>query len=177
MFGVRVRTVILLMAAVSVTAYGDQARTNRQARPAAKTVPKARSAAKAGTPLTPEQQELFDTGGQIYRNICAACHQPDGRGKEKIAPSLVASAFATGRPEIPIRIVLNGKQGNVGLMPPLGSALNNEQIAGVVTYIRREWGHKASAVDPDTVKNVRSQVSDRTKPWTNDELRSPGKGN
>ena len=32
-------------------------------------------------------------------------------------------------------------------MPPLGSALTDEQIAAVLTYIRREWGQTASPVD------------------------------
>ena len=32
-------------------------------------------------------------------------------------------------PSIPARIVLNGKEGSVGLMPPLGSILTDEQIA------------------------------------------------
>ncbi len=177
MFGARARTIVLMIAAMSVTAYGYQAKAVRQTKPAAKTAtrPAGRAAARPAKPLTPEQQELFETGSQVYKNICSACHQPDGRGKEKMAPSLIGSAFALGRPGIPIRIVLNGKQGDVGLMPPLGGTLNDEQIAGVLTYIRHEWGQNASPVDPDTVKSVRSQTSDRTKPWTNDELRSLGK--
>lgn len=181
MFGVRARTIVLIIAAASVTAYGSQAKATRQAHPGpgTKTTTKPASKAtpgKAAKPLTPEQQELFENGKLIYNAICSACHQPDGRGKEKIAPDLVGSALTVGSAGIPIRILLNGKQGDVGLMPPLGSTLNDEQIAGIVTYIRREWGHKASPVDPDTVKNVRSQTADRTKPWTTDELRSAGKG-
>ena len=36
---------------------------------------------------------------EVYRNICQACHQPDGRGQDKLAPSLVGSplALAAGR--------------------------------------------------------------------------------
>ena len=30
-------------------------------------------------------------------------------------------------------------------MPPVGSALNDEQIAAVLTYVRREWGQTAHA--------------------------------
>lgn len=166
MFGVKARTIVLMVAAVSVSAYGYQAKTTRPAKPAA-----GKSAGKTA-PLTPEQQELFKAGSQVYQNICSACHQPDGQGKEKMAPSLVGSAFAVGAAEIPIRIVLNGKQGDVGLMPPLGGTLTDEQIAGVLTYIRREWGHTASPVDPDAVKRLRSQTASRTQPWTNDELQA-----
>jgi mono/diheme cytochrome c family protein len=167
MFGVKARTVVLMVAAASVSSYGYQAKALRQAKPAAK-----KAAGKAATPLTPRQQELFKAGSEVYQNVCSVCHQPDGQGKEKLAPSLVGSAFAVGRAEIPIRIVLNGKQGDVGLMPPLAGTLNDEEIAGVLTYIRREWGHTASPVDPDTVKSLRSQTASRTKPWTNDELQT-----
>ena len=55
-------------------------------------------------------------------------------------------------------------------MPPVGAVLSDDQIAGVLTYIRREWGQPGSAVDPATVKTVRQLTSDRKRPWTNDEL-------
>jgi len=56
------------------------------------------------------------------------------------------------------------------LMPPVGSTLNDEQIAGVLTYIRREWGQDGSPVDAATVANVREMVAGRTRPWKHDEL-------
>ncbi len=121
-------------------------------------------------PLTAEEQQRFDAGRDIYKNICQACHQPDGRGQERVAPSLVGSALALASPDIPARILLNGKEGPVGLMPPVGSVLSDDQIAGVLTYVRREWGQPGSAVDPATVKSVRELTAGRTRPWTNDEL-------
>ncbi len=104
-------------------------------------------AAPAAAPLTAEEQQRFVAGREVYQTLCAACHQPDGRGRELVAPPLVGSEFALGPAEIAVRIVLNGKEGSTGLMPPLGSALSDEQIAATLTYIRREWGHTASAVD------------------------------
>ena len=121
-------------------------------------------------PLTPEEQQRFNAGQDVYKNICQACHQPDGRGQEKVAPSLVGSAFALASPDIPARILMNGKEGPVGLMPPVGSTLSDDQIAGVLTYIRREWGQDGSPVDVATVKQVRALTADRTRPWKNDEL-------
>jgi len=121
-------------------------------------------------PLTAEEQQRFDAGRDIYKNICQACHQPDGRGQERVAPSLVGSTLALASPDIPARILLNGKEGPVGLMPPVGSVLSDDQIAGVLTYVRREWGQPGSAVDPATVKSVRELTAGRTRPWTNDEL-------
>jgi mono/diheme cytochrome c family protein len=61
-------------------------------------------------------------------------------------------------------------EGPIGLMPPLGSALDDDQIAAVLTYVRREWGHTASAVSPDEVKEIRGLTRARTRPWTAAEL-------
>jgi mono/diheme cytochrome c family protein len=113
---------------------------------------------------------LLHAGRDVYQTLCAACHQPDGRGREQLAPSLIGSELALGAPGIAARIVLNGKEGSVGLMPPLGSVLTNEQVAAALTYVRREWGHSASAIAPDAVGQVRAATNGRTRPWTNDEL-------
>jgi mono/diheme cytochrome c family protein/glucose/arabinose dehydrogenase len=135
-------------------------------------------------PLTPEQQQRYDAGAEIYKSICVGCHQPDGRGKEKIAPSLVESRYVTGfDASAPARILLAGKEGPIGLMPPLGGSLSDEQIASVLTYIRREWGHTASPVAPDDVREIRGLTKTRTRPWTDQELQGgrggrggPGRG-
>jgi mono/diheme cytochrome c family protein/glucose/arabinose dehydrogenase len=127
-------------------------------------------------PLTAEEQVRFKAGQEVYRNICQACHQPDGRGQEKLAPSLVGSALALAPAEVPARILLNGKEGAIGLMPPVGSVLSDDQIAGVLTYIRREWGQDGSPVEPALVKNVRAATADRTRPWTNPELMEIAQG-
>ena len=78
--------------------------------------------------------------------------------------------MTTAPAEIPIRILLNGKEGAFGLMPAIGGKLNDEQIANVLTYVRREWGQAASPVDADTVKAVRALSAGRSRPWTDDEL-------
>jgi mono/diheme cytochrome c family protein/glucose/arabinose dehydrogenase len=124
----------------------------------------------AATPFTPAEQARFDAGRVLYQNICLPCHQANGRGLEGIAPPLVGSEFALGPPAIPIRILLGGKEGSTGLMPALGASLSDEQIAGVLTYIRREWGQSGSPVDPALVTPVRAETAGRTRPWTNDEL-------
>jgi mono/diheme cytochrome c family protein len=135
-------------------------------------------------PLTPEQQHRFDQGADLYKSICIGCHQADGRGKEKIAPSLVDSRYVTGFDAgAPTRILLAGKEGAIGLMPPLGGSLSDDQIASLLTYVRREWGHTASPVEPDDVKEIRGLTKTRTRPWTDSELQAvrggrggPGRG-
>ena len=120
--------------------------------------------------LTAEEQRRFDAGRDIYRNLCQGCHQPDGRGEDKRAPALIGAALTLAAAEIPTRILLNGKEGAFGLMPPIGSKLNDEQIAGVLTYVRREWGQAGTPVDAGTVKAVRALSIGRTRPWTDAEL-------
>ena len=127
-------------------------------------------AANPVTPLTAAEQQRFDAGRDVYRNVCQSCHQPDGRGLERVAPPLVGSVLALAPAEITSRILLNGKQGPVGLMPPIGSTLDDEQIASVLTYIRREWGQTGDPVDAATVKATRVETASRTRPWTHDEL-------
>jgi putative membrane-bound dehydrogenase-like protein len=124
----------------------------------------------AVTPLTSEEQQRFDAGRDIYRSICQACHQPDGRGQDRVAPSLIGSRLLFAPAGIPARILLNGKEGAIGLMPPIGSALGDEQIANVLTYVRREWGQTGTPVDHATVNAIRASTAGRTRPWTDDEL-------
>jgi mono/diheme cytochrome c family protein len=128
-------------------------------------------------PLTAEQQKRFDGGAELYKNICVGCHQEDGRGKERLGGNLVDSQFVNAPdPTAMIRILLAGKEGQIGLMPPLGASLTDEQIASALTYVRRSWGHTAAPVDPINVMEVRSLTKGRTKPWTDQELQTAGRG-
>jgi mono/diheme cytochrome c family protein/glucose/arabinose dehydrogenase len=124
--------------------------------------------------LTVDEQRRYDAGREVYKNVCQACHQPDGRGQDKVAPSLIDSPLALAAAEIPARILLNGKEGPIGLMPPIGSTLDDEQLASVLTYIRREWGQPGTPVDPATVTEVRKSTAGRTRPWTDAELMTLG---
>ncbi len=129
-------------------------------------------------PLTAAEQQLFDTGKQVYSTLCTACHQANGQGMDSLAPALADSEWVLGKPDVLPRIVLHGLAGPIKVngrtwafeMPPLGAALSDEQIAGVVTYIRREWEHTASPVSVETVKAIRAEHKDRTKSWTAEEL-------
>ena len=128
-------------------------------------------------PLTAEEQKLFTAGAELYKNICSGCHQPDGRGKEKLAPTLVESRYTIGPDgSAAARILLAGKEGTIGLMPPLGGALNDDQIASVLTYVRREWGNTGAPVSVEDVREVRGLTKTRTRPWTDAELTPAGRG-
>ena len=55
-------------------------------------------------------------------------------------------------------------------MPPLGTTFTDDQIAEVLTYVRRSWGNQGSAVEPGAVAGVRKDTTGRTRPWTEKEL-------
>ena len=128
-------------------------------------------------PLTAEQQKRYAAGAVIYKNVCLGCHQEDGRGRDKIAANLVGSSYVMNADPTPaIRILLSGKEGQIGLMPPVGPAMNDDQIAAALTYIRRTWGNTATAVDPLNVMEQRGLSRDRNRPWTDAELTAPARG-
>lgn len=123
--------------------------------------------------LTRPQKLMRERGGKTFLSICAACHQPNGMGLPGVAKRLVGSPWVLGPDEALIRIVLDGKHSDNPpmTMPPLAS-LDDLTIASVLTYIRREWGHKAAPVEVSTVTEVRRQVAGRTEPWTDEELKA-----
>jgi mono/diheme cytochrome c family protein/glucose/arabinose dehydrogenase len=131
--------------------------------------------------LTPNEQELFVKGKELYTTICMGCHQPSGFGAEGIAPPLVDSEWVLGGPDRIVRILLHGLSGPIRVnnrsftmeMPPLGAALDDQSMAATLTYIRREWGHTASAVSPAQVTAIRGKIGHRTAPWTEGELLAP----
>ncbi len=134
-------------------------------------------------PLSPGEQKLFATGQQVYSTLCTACHQPNGQGMDGLAPSLIDSEWVLGNPDILPKIVINGLTGPIKVngqswaleMPPLGAALSDEQVAGVLTYIRREWDHTAAPIALDVVGKIRAETKSRTKGWTAEELGMAGK--
>jgi mono/diheme cytochrome c family protein len=121
-------------------------------------------------PLTADEQKRFAAGREIYSNVCAGCHQADGRGKEKMAPSLIGSRYVVGNAAVTARILLAGKEGAGGMMPPFAASLTDEQIAAVITYLRREWGHTASPVERADVREVRGLTASHKGPWSDEEL-------
>ena len=55
-------------------------------------------------------------------------------------------------------------------MPAFGGALDDQQISSILTYLRREWGHTASPVDPELVKAIRATTAGHTDAWSPEEL-------
>jgi len=139
-------------------------------------------AAPKVTALTKVELARLEKGKVIFTSLCAPCHQPHGYGLDGLAPPLVDSDWVLGKPDVTAKIVLNGLGGPIKVgnrtwdlsMPPMGM-LSDEDVASVLTYIRREWEHNGSPVDAKFVAGVRKQSADHPNSWTADELRPPAK--
>ena len=113
--------------------------------------------------------ERFENGKVLFTAICATCHQTTGRGLDGLAPPLLDSEWVLGSPERIIRIVLHGLRGPIVVLGrehtgdmPAFKALEDEQLAAILTYVRREWGHPASPIDAAAVKATRAATTNQT---------------
>jgi mono/diheme cytochrome c family protein/glucose/arabinose dehydrogenase len=130
-----------------------------------------------GPALSAEDQKRFESGKAMYEATCLACHQPHGLGQEGLAPPLVGSEWVAGPENRLIRIVMHGLRGPIKVkkqayeldMPALG-VLEDEQIADVLTYVRREWGNTGAPVTVSTVKRIREETAKREDAWTEADL-------
>lgn len=129
-------------------------------------------------PLSVEQQRLAKLGQIHYATTCAPCHQPHGKGLPNVAPPLDGSPWVTGNPERLVPIILHGIYGYLDIngqqwnhhMPGLAELLDDETLAGVLTYIRRSWENNASPIEPKLVSTIRARNAKREVPWTVSEL-------
>ncbi len=117
-------------------------------------------------------------GRAIFTKLCAACHQPNGEGKEGLAPPLAGSEWikASSGDRL-VRIVLNGVTGPIHVqgqtwnltMPPWRENLDDEQIATVLNFIRSKWGGEGAAKIKDDLSEA-ARAETHPKPMTEEEL-------
>jgi mono/diheme cytochrome c family protein len=132
--------------------------------------------------------EVYAKGRKVYQLSCQVCHQASGLGAPGQFPPLADSEWVLAEsPNRIIRIVLNGLQGPIEVkgqpynnaMVPWRDVLDDESIAAVLTYIRRQkdWKHSASEVKTELVKAIREKTKDRSEPWSGPEVLAIPLGN
>ncbi|HLZ54374.1 MAG TPA: c-type cytochrome [Verrucomicrobiae bacterium] len=107
--------------------------------------------------------ERIDMGKRLFTSVCAACHQPTGRGLPNVFPPLAGSDFLNADKNRAIQTVIFGRQGEVvvnGLkfnnsMPSF--PLTDQDIANVLTFVYNSFGNSGLEVTPAEVKSLRSQ--------------------
>ena len=125
-------------------------------------------APKAVTTLTGDAKRLFELGAEVYRREahCITCHQADGQGLPAAQfPPIAKSEWVTGSPERLIRLALHGLMGPIevngvkypGQVPMTAfKGLSDQELAGVLTYVRNSFGNQAAPITPAQVAEQRA---------------------
>ncbi|MEJ7768185.1 MAG: c-type cytochrome [Chitinophagaceae bacterium] len=112
---------------------------------------------------------MSEGGAKIYSTYCQSCHQQNGKGDGNRFPPLDSSEWVIGKKrgdkERLIALLLNGMEGPIEVkgvpytntMPAHGF-LSNEDAALVLTFIRNNFGNKASGISSADVNEVRKTL-------------------
>jgi glucose/arabinose dehydrogenase/mono/diheme cytochrome c family protein len=108
--------------------------------------------------------ESLTGGKQVYDMYCMVCHMSNGKGAPGMNPPLIDTEYVLGDKERLIKIVLNGLSEPIeikgefyqNIMAP-HAYLSDEQIADVLTFVRKSWGNDASPVTAAEVAQVRAK--------------------
>lgn len=91
-----------------------------------------------------------------------ACHGVTGAGLPGYAPNLIGNAVTLGDPGALARHLLIGGPSRSGqwssVMPPFARQLDDAELAAVATWIRSQWGNRATPVSPDMVAQQRARL-------------------
>jgi nitrite reductase (NO-forming) len=118
--------------------------------------------------IAKDKDEKVVMGRRIFSTICAACHQPTGRGVPNVFPPLAGSDFLNADKNRAIKIVINGRQGELvvngqrfnNTMPKF--PLTDHDIANVLTFVYNSFGNSGIEVTPEEVAALRAEPPDTT---------------
>jgi mono/diheme cytochrome c family protein len=106
----------------------------------------------------PATDEELVEGQRLYMIHCATCHSPEGRGVADLLPPLAGTDWVTGDKSRLIQTVLFGLSGPVTVNGavydqemPAAAHLTDDEIAAILTFIRKSFGNDANAVIPGEV--------------------------
>src|SRR5437764_6397648 len=144
-------------------------------------VPAAKKAAAAGPGGGQQAAELSpaERGKKVFLANCATCHQATGLGVPGQYPPLAGSEFVINGTRRPAMIVLKGLEGpltvkgghfGTAVMQPWDKTLTDQKIADVLTYIRSEWGNKASPVTAEQIAGLRKELANHPGSWHEADL-------
>jgi mono/diheme cytochrome c family protein/glucose/arabinose dehydrogenase len=132
-----------------------------------------------------EQKQLLARGETIYKELCFACHGPDGKGMPMhgakpgttMAPPLAGSKTVNGTHDGIMAVLLKGLTGPVNgktydaLMVPMESN-DDAWVAAVASYVRNGFGNGSPLIEAKDVTRMRATLKERMEPWTLSELRT-----
>lgn len=135
------------------------------------------------------EADFLAKGKQLFSANCAVCHMENGSGNPaNNCPNLAGSDWVSAAgPGRIIRIVskgstgpidVNGKTWSGGTMLAIGDQMPGdekqkaENIAAIISYIRKTFGNNASSVTPEQVAAVRDQIKSKTGYYSAEELKA-----
>jgi len=98
-----------------------------------------------------------DRGAGLGEDLCAACHQGDGRGITHVYPSLAGSPVALGDAVPLVRWVVRGERpasmpaGRYSSAMPSFGWLGASDTAAVLSHVRSHFGNHSPALDAAAV--------------------------
>jgi mono/diheme cytochrome c family protein len=95
--------------------------------------------ASSKSPAMSRGWEFAEQGGaDLFRNVCAACHQADAKGAVGAGayPSL-AEDQKLASTDFMLTVLLSGPSN----MPALGDMMSDAQVADVINYVRTHFGN------------------------------------
>lgn len=129
-----------------------------------KSLPHETPAKEAQAALAPDGERILRQGASLYEKHCVDCHKASGAGEPPHIPALSGNhAVMLASPVNPIRTVMHGGYPPSTLgnprpfgMPPFGNILSDEDVAAVVSFVRNNWGNRASMVTGQQVNPYRT---------------------
>ncbi len=123
----------------------------------------AQAAAPAPAERAPAATARDSLGAKLYADHCASCHGERGAGVASAYPALAGNRAVTmAIPANLVRIVLEGGFAPATAsnprpfgMPPYAQVFSNDDLAALLTHLRRSWGNQAAAVTAVDVHQYR----------------------
>ena len=134
--------------------------------------------------LSSAERASYALGKAVFNRDghCLTCHQPDGQGVAGIYPPLTNADWLNDHDRL-AKIVLKGLWGHIRVgkvtfdpargippMPGFGALLSDDELAGVLTYVRQSFGNNFDPVTPAQVRAVRTATEGKTSFYQPEEL-------
>jgi mono/diheme cytochrome c family protein len=104
-------------------------------------------------------------GQKLYARHCLSCHQADGYGVPNMQPAITGGTWVKGEAQALALFVMSGgfdsasrkESENGNVMPPFRQ-LSDDDLAGILSYIRAKFGPGASPVTAADVAEARKNL-------------------
>lgn len=124
--------------------------------------------------LSKAEMAVYELGKELYEQdgYCGTCHQPNGKGLAATGyPPLGGARWVTGDEDRLIKLVLKGLYGPIRVksvdysgtvpMTPYEGLMDDDEIAAVLSFVRKSFGNNASMISSEKVREVRESVKDK----------------